>query len=121
LAEQLKSARTKAGLSLRELTALTKIPATTIEGYEAGNKIPAHKFLLLADALDHHEFSVDDDQYTVMRLDKAPIGSRTPEQLKLNFSGEYNYSKASIRISPGRITVLFDGAKVSVPAKVSSR
>jgi len=35
----------------------------------------------------------------------APPG----EQLALDFSGEYAFSKATVRLSPGRINISFDG------------
>jgi transcriptional regulator with XRE-family HTH domain len=117
LGEQLKAIRTKAGLSLRALGTLAKIPATTIEGYEAGNKIPADKFLRLAEALNHHTFTIDGNQFMVSRSDALPPDSKQAEQMNLNFLGEYDYSKASIRISPGRIMVSFEGARLSGRAK----
>jgi predicted transcriptional regulator len=54
LGMQIKAARNKAGLSIRGLGTLANIPASTVEGYEAGTKIPAENFLRLADALKHH-------------------------------------------------------------------
>lgn len=113
LGGQIKEARNKAGLSLRGLSTLANIPASTIEGYEAGGKIPADNFLRLADALKHHNFKVDGNEFTVRRTDTAVPVPAEGEQLKLDFSGEYDYSKASIKIRPGKITVSFDGVRLS--------
>jgi transcriptional regulator with XRE-family HTH domain len=110
---QVKAARNKAGLSIRGLSALANIPASTIEGYEAGTKIPAENFLRLADALKHHNFKVDGNEFTVIRTGTATPAPAEGEQLRLDFSGEYDYSKASIKIRPGKITVSFDGVRLS--------
>jgi len=112
LSIQIKAARVKAGLSLRRLSAMAKIPATTIEGYEAGNKIPADNFLRIADALDHHNFDVDGHTFTVGRATAEDSKAARGEQLRLDFSGEYDYSKATVKISPGKITVAFDCARL---------
>jgi transcriptional regulator with XRE-family HTH domain len=120
LGAQLRSIRNGAGISLRALARMTEIPATTIEGYEKGNKIPADKFLLLADALDHHTFAVDGQEFTVGRSVRG-AAQEIAEQMRLNFLGEYTYSKASVRIGPGRITVSFDASKPSGLKKSPSR
>jgi len=117
LGNQLRTARLDARLSLRKLGAKVSIPATTIEGYEAGNRIPADKFLRLADALNHQTFEVDGYKFNVTRSDvETPKGG---EQLNLNFSGEYLYSRATVKISPGRITVAFDANRLSLVQKKS--
>jgi len=116
LGNQLKAARNKAGLSLRRLATLTRIPATTIAGYEKGNKIPADSFLRIADVLQHHAYEVDGNLFRVGRMDSPPGASERVEQLKLDFSAEYNYSVASVRIGPGKITVSFEAVTTQIKA-----
>lgn len=115
LGGQVKAARLEARLSLRRLGELARIPWTTIGGYEAGNKIPADNFLRIADALNHHSFEVDGYKFTVGRSDKVVSILAASEQLRLEFFKEYDYSKASVRIGPGKITVSFDGIRPSAP------
>jgi transcriptional regulator with XRE-family HTH domain len=117
LGSQLKAARSKAQLSLRKLATLARIPATTIAGYEKGNKIPADNFLRIADALQHHAYEIDGNFFSVERTDLMRKVPARDEQLTLDFSGEYDYSRASIRIHPGKITVSFDGVRSSLRPK----
>ncbi len=115
LGGQIKAIRSQRGFSLRKLGELAGIPWTTIKGYEeGGRKIPADNFLRIADALDHHTFEVDGYKFTVGRSDKVLTILAASEQLKLEFFKEYDYSKASVRIGPGKITVSFDGIGPSV-------
>ena len=117
LGSQLRTARVGSGLSLRKLGAIVNIPATTIEGYEGGNRIPADKFLRLADALNSQTFEVDGHKFSVSRSDVGtPKGG---EQLNLNFSGEYSSSRATVKISPSRITLAFDANRLSHVQKKS--
>src|SRR5271170_7869279 len=114
LGGQIKAVRLEAGYSLRTLGELTGIPWTTIDGYEKGKKIPAANFLRITDALNHHTFEVDGNKFTVGRSDKVLTILAASEQLKLEFFKEYDYSKASVRIGPGKITVSFDGSGTSL-------
>jgi transcriptional regulator with XRE-family HTH domain len=118
LGGQIKAIRLGAGYSLRTLGGLTGIPWTTIDGYEGGKKIPADNFLRIADALNHHTFEVDGYKFTVGRSDKVLTILAASEQLKLEFFKEYDYSKASVRIGPGKITVSFDGSGQSLQSNV---
>lgn len=118
LGGQIKAVRLEAGYSLRRLGELTRIPWTTIDGYETGKKIPADNFLRIADALNHHTFEVDGYKFTVGRSDKVLTILAASEQLKLEFFKEYDYSKASVRIGPGKITVSFDGSGPSLQSGV---
>lgn len=113
LGGQLKAIRLAAGLSLRRLGEIAGIHWNTIKGYEKGNKIPADNFLRIADALNHHTFEVDGFKFTVGRSDKVVSILAASEQLRLEFFKEYDYSKASVRIGPGKITVSFDGIRPS--------
>lgn len=116
---QIRAARIASGLSLRKLGASTKIPATTIEGYEAGNRVPADNFLRIADALNHQTFTVDGQSFTVSREGAQSLKPTKGEQLKLDFSGEYDYSRATVRIGPGRITLAFDATRSSRDKKTA--
>ena len=118
LGGQIQTCRLEAGYSLRRLGELTRIPWTTIDGYETGKKIPADNFLRIADALNHHTFEVDGYKFTVGRSDKVLTILAASEQLKLEFFKEYDYSKASVRIGPGKITVSFDGSGPSLQSGV---
>ena len=118
LGGQIKAVRLEAGYSLRRLGELTSIPWTTIDGYETGKKIRAENFLRIADALNHHTFEVDGYKFTVGRSDKVLTILAASEQLKLEFFKEYDYSKASVRIGPGKITVSFDGSGPSLQSDV---
>lgn len=108
LGSQLRAARDTAGLSLRGLSAITGIPTMTLDGYEKGNKIPADKFLRIADALDHRVFDVDGQKFSVNRSDSQ--SRKTEEQMFFNFSGEYTNSRATVKIASGKITVAFNAA-----------
>jgi transcriptional regulator with XRE-family HTH domain len=113
LGAQIKAARGQ--LSLRALSDQVDISASTLGEYERGSKVPeADKLARIADALNHFSFQIDDFTFTVRRTETGakPIVS---EQLPLDFSGEYSYAKASVKIRPGRISVVFDGVKASTP------
>ena len=112
LGSQIRTARSAAGLSLRRLGALVGIPATTLEGYEAGASVPAEKLARIADVLRHHTFRIDGYEFTVNRVSRAAT-LLPAEQMSLNFIGEYDYAKARVKIGPGKITILLDGKKTS--------
>lgn len=115
IAGQIKAARLSKGLSLRGLAALARIPASTLEGYESGSAIPAEKLARIGEVLEHPTFEIDDYRFTVSRA--AQDVPTRPDQLSLNFTGEYGYAKATVKISPRKITILLDGRK-SVPGAV---
>lgn len=97
---------------MRRLGALVGIPATTLEGYEAGASVPAEKLARIADVLRHHTFRIDGYEFTVNRVSRAAT-LLPAEQMSLNFIGEYDYAKARVKIGPGKITILLDGKKTS--------
>jgi len=112
LGVQLKAARDRRGLSLRDLDELVGIRYTTISGYEAGTTVPtADKLARLALALNIHFVEIDTCRFWISRVEPAEIAPHTGDQLSLDFSEEYGYSRASLKISPGRITVVFDAVK----------
>lgn len=111
---QIKAARGE--LSLRALSDQVDISASTLGEYERGVKVPeADKLARIADALNHFTFRIDDFTFTVARTDLGTELGAASEQLPLDFSGEYSYAKASVKIRPGRISVMFDGVKASTP------
>jgi transcriptional regulator with XRE-family HTH domain len=115
LGSQVKEARVGAGLTLRGLAERAHIPWTSIAGYEKGKRIPADKFLRIADALDRHTFKIDGNSFTVTRMAAERPDTGRNEQLKLDFSGEYRYSNAKVRIRPGRLEVFFSGTDSPLP------
>jgi hypothetical protein len=61
---------------------------------------------------------IDEYRFTITRKEKltpAPLG----QQLALDFTGEYAFSKATVRLSPGRINISFDGVTPVPLQKVS--
>jgi transcriptional regulator with XRE-family HTH domain len=110
LGSQIRAARGQ--LSLRALSDQVDISPSTLGEYERGVKVPeADKLARIADALNHFTFRVDDFTFTVSRADAGTEPRSSNEQLPLDFSGEYSYAKASVKIRPGRISVVFDGVK----------
>ena len=80
-----------------------------MKDYESGKTVPtADTLAKIAEALNIHAFEIDDYRFTITR--KEQWGPPVPgEQLALDFAGEYAFSKASVRLSPGRINISFDG------------
>jgi transcriptional regulator with XRE-family HTH domain len=109
LGQQIREARLAAGLSLRALADRAQIPASTIEGYEGGSSVPAEKLARLAHALGRRSFETDAYLLTVNPLETE--AARSSDQMNLDFRGEYQYARASVRINPGRITITVDAAK----------
>ncbi len=82
----------------------------TIASYESGDSIPTADVLAkIAEVLGIQAIEIDDYRFTITRKEKL-TPERQGEQLALDFSGEYAFSKATIRLSPGRINIFFDGA-----------
>ncbi|SRR5712691_8736216 len=116
IGEHIKAAREKARLSRRELGRKTNISGTMIGGYEAGASVPtADKLARLADVLNLHSFEVNGYWFSITRIEHQPSATLPPssEQLKFDFSATYTSSKASVKISPGRITVVFDAINIA--------
>lgn len=89
---------------------MASVPATTLEGYEAGASVPAEKLARIADALSHHTFKIDGYQFSVTRVTvetEAPLH----DQMSLDFAGEYSYARAVVKIKPSKITILLSGTK----------
>jgi transcriptional regulator with XRE-family HTH domain len=108
LGSQLKQARDGATMSLRDLSKRVDISPSTLGEYERGTKVPeADKLAKIAAALGKHTFEIDEYRFTITHKEK--IMSSQAQQLNLDFAGEYAFSKATVRVSPGRINILFDG------------
>jgi len=107
---QLKAARGQ--MSLRALSAQVGISASTLSEYERGVKVPeVDKLARIAETLNCLTFRIDNFYFTVSRVVAHSEPCRQSEQLPLDFSGEYGYAKAVVKIKPGRISVAFDGFK----------
>ncbi len=108
IGQQIRDARGE--LSARALSQLVGVAPPTIASYEAGKTIPTADVLAkIADILHIPMIEVDEHRFTITRKEKLePF--RPGEQLALDFSGEYSFSKATVRLSPGRISISFDGA-----------
>jgi transcriptional regulator with XRE-family HTH domain len=99
-------------MSLRALGEQVDISASTLGEYERGVKVPeADKLARIAEVLNCFTFQIDNFYFTVSRVivHSEPAGTST--QLPLDFSAEYSYAKASVKIRPGRISMVFDGVK----------
>jgi transcriptional regulator with XRE-family HTH domain len=110
---QLKAARGQ--MSLRALSVHVGISPSTLGEYERGVKVPeADKLARIAETLNCLTFRIDDFYFTVSRVVLDPEPGRQSEQLPLDFSGEYTYAKAVVKIKPGRISVALDGFKTPI-------
>jgi transcriptional regulator with XRE-family HTH domain len=106
---QLKAARENANMSARALGHTVGVSAPTIGEYESGNSVPKADVLAkIAEALDLRVIEVDGYRLTITRVERIVSASST-EQLALDFAGQYAFSKATVRLSPGRISIAFDG------------
>ena len=122
LGTQIKEARDNAHLSLRALEELVEISASTIGEYERGVRVPeADKLARIAAALKHFTFRIDNFIFTITHRRAGEEAPARHEQLPLDFTGEYTYSKAHVRIQPGRISVAFDGVKAAPTRPAASR
>jgi transcriptional regulator with XRE-family HTH domain len=122
LGSQIRAARDRAQLSLRELEDRVQISASTIGEYERGVRVPeADKLARIATALNQYTFRIDDYTFSIAG---SVVGQERREagyQLPLNFVGEYNYAKAQVKIQPGRISISLEGAKARTPRLSLSR
>jgi transcriptional regulator with XRE-family HTH domain len=88
----------------------------TIASYESGGSIPtADTLAKIAEALGIHAIEIDEYRFTITRKERS-VPVLPGEQLALDFAGEYAFSKATVRLSPGRINISFDGV-TPLPAK----
>lgn len=100
---------------MRALSRLVGVSAPTMGDYESGKTMPtADTLAKIAEALQIHAFEIDQYRFTITRREQI-TPALPAEQLSLDFVGEYAFSKATVRISPGRINISFDGA-TPIPA-----
>ena len=103
-------------MSLRVLSDQVDIAASTLSEYERGSKVPeADKLARIAEALNCFTFRIDNFYFTVSRVVVDSELGAPSAQLPLDFSEEYSYAKAIVKIKPGRISVLFDGVRTPSP------
>ncbi len=72
----------------------------------------------IAEVLDISAFEIDEYRFTITRKEQL-TPARPGQQLALNFTGEYAFSKATVRLSLGRINISFDGATPIPAQKIS--
>lgn len=102
-------AREATDLSKRALSLKVGVRPPTIASYESGTSTPTADVLAkIAEALRINVFEIDEYRFTITRRERI-TPQRPGEQLSLDFTGEYAFSKATVRLSPGRINILFDG------------
>lgn len=122
LGSQIRAARDRAQLSLRELEDRVQISASTIGEYERGVRVPeADKLVRIATALNHYAFRIDDHMFSVLPTTPGKGKPERDYQLPLNFTSEYSYAKAQVKIEPGRISIALEGAKARAPRLSLSR
>ena len=119
LGSQIKAAREAADLSVRALSMRVGVSAPTMASYESGDSIPtADTLARIAEVLGIQAVEIDEYRFTITRKEKL-TPARPGEQLALDFTGEYSFSRATVRLSPGRINISFDGV-TPVPAQQAS-
>jgi transcriptional regulator with XRE-family HTH domain len=112
---QIRTARDRLNMSRRALSLKAGVSSPTMKDYEEGKTAPAASMLAkIAEALEIRAFEIDEYRYTITRKEKV-VPTHAGEQLTLDFAGEYAFSRATVRISPGRINVSFDGITL-IPA-----
>jgi transcriptional regulator with XRE-family HTH domain len=107
-------------MSASKLSRMVGVSGPTIASYESGESIPtADTLAKIAEALGIHAIEVDGYWFTITRKERV-IPAAPGEQLALDFSGEYAFSKATVRLSPGRINISFDGVTpIPIRSKVA--
>jgi transcriptional regulator with XRE-family HTH domain len=106
-------------MSVRALSQKVGVAPPTIASYESGGSVPtADTLARIAEVLNIHTIEIDEHRFTITRKEKLAT-ARPAEQTALDFSGEYAFSKATVRLSPGRINVSFDGLTPTAAPKAS--
>jgi len=119
LGSQIRAAREEADLSASKLSRMVGVSPPTIASYESGESIPtADTLARIAHALGIHTVEIDGYRFTITRKEHV-AATPSGEQLALDFTGEYAFSKATVRLSPGRINISFDGV-TPVPSQQAS-
>jgi transcriptional regulator with XRE-family HTH domain len=80
-----------------------------VADYESGESVPtADTLAKIAEVLNIQAFEVDSYRFTITRKERV-TPALSGEQMALDFAGEYAFAKATVRLSPGRINISFDG------------
>jgi transcriptional regulator with XRE-family HTH domain len=119
LGSQIKAAREGVPLSASKLGRMVGVTPPTIASYESGDSVPtADTLAKIVEVLGIRTIEIDDYRFTITRKEQlAP--TKPGEQLALDFTGEYAFSKATVRLSPGRMNITFDGV-TPVPTRQAS-
>ena len=95
-------------MSARALSEKIGVSPPTMASYESGRSIPtADTLAKIAAALGIQFFEIDEYRFTITRKEK--LAKPAGEQMSLDFAGEYAFSRATVRLSPGKINISFDG------------
>jgi transcriptional regulator with XRE-family HTH domain len=109
LGSQIRAAREGLPMSASKLGRMVGVTPPTIASYESGGSVPtADTLAKIAEVLGIRTVEIDEYRFTITRRERvAP--TKLGEQLALDFTGEYAFSKATVRLSPGRMNITFDG------------
>jgi transcriptional regulator with XRE-family HTH domain len=119
LGSQIKAAREGAPMSASKLSRMVGVTPPTIASYESGESVPtADTLAKIAEVLGIRTVEIDEYRFTITRKEQM-FPTQPGQQLALDFAGEYAFSKATVRLSPGRINITFDGA-TPVPTREAS-
>lgn len=95
-------------MSVRSLSEKVGVTPPTMASYESGKSTPTVDTLAkIAEALGIQFFEINEYRFTITRKEK--LAQIRGEQIALDFTGEYAFSKATVRLSPGKINLSFDG------------
>jgi transcriptional regulator with XRE-family HTH domain len=110
LGSQIKTAREGMPMSASELGRIVGVTSPTIASYESGKSVPtADTLAKIAEVLGLRTVEIDEYRFTITRKEQVAPAAKPGEQLALEFTGEYAFSKATVRLSPGRMNITFDG------------
>jgi transcriptional regulator with XRE-family HTH domain len=106
-------------MSASKLGRMVGVTPPTIASYETGASVPtADTLAKIAEVLGIRAVEIDEYRFTITRKEQvAP--TKPGEQLALDFTGEYAFSRATVRLSPGRMNITFDGV-TPVPTQQAS-
>src|SRR5260370_42611319 len=92
---QIKAAREGVPLGASRLGRMVGVPAPTIASYESGGSVPtADTLAKIAEVLGIRTVEIDNYRFTITRKEQvAP--TKPGEQVALDFTGEYAFSKAT--------------------------
>jgi transcriptional regulator with XRE-family HTH domain len=119
LGSQIKVAREAVPMSASKLGRMVGVTPPTIASYESGGSVPtADTLAKIAEVLGIRTVEIDEYRFTITRKEQG-TPTKPGEQLALDFTGEYAFSRATVRLSPGRMNITFDGV-TPVPTQRAS-